>query len=329
MRQVWPLLLIVALVSGCGGTNTRQGPDWLDGSSKKYSSRLYIIGTAQAYNLEGARDRARAEVAKVFEVAIEEQSRDNLTFISDASGEKLTQRIARDTSARTQKVLHGVEIVDTWHDKKQGQFYAMAVLHRGRTTNALRQQLEQLDQSTRVHINSARTVNDKLAKLSHAQAAFTLQMQRAGIQRSLQVVDSSGRGVKPRWNLAQLSTDFRQQMEQVKLQVNVADQPAGFKQRVDGVLGKSGFQVKPGQRADFILSARLELGKVSRREGWYWINGRMEILLTTPQGQVRGSQRWPIQVSATEKATASRRAMDKAVNVLQNELRNTLLGFAE
>ena len=334
MRQKLFLIMMgMVLIAGCGGKVVKPDglaeKDWLDGTSKRYSNLQYVVGTGQSYGLDSAKDRARADVAKVFEVAVEEQSRDNMEFLSDASGDNLVQRITRDTTLKTSKILRGVEIADTWHDKKQGQYHALAVLHRGRTARTLRQEIAQLDQATNIHINKAKSTNDKLIKLTHGQAAFTIQMERAGLQRTLQVVDNSGNGVRPRWNLAQLSTDFRQQMERVKIEAVVAEQPVGFKQMVTGALGATGFQVQSGQTPDFILTTSLELGSPTLREGWYWIDGRMELLLSTPDGRVRGSKRWSIKASATQKSAASKRAMDKAGSILKSELKGTILGFAE
>ncbi|MBD3669318.1 MAG: LPP20 family lipoprotein [Gammaproteobacteria bacterium] len=325
------LLFILIGLTACGGGRSAvvpEGPAWLDGTSAKYPNSQYIVGTGQSSSLDDAKNRARAEVAKVFEVAINEQSRDNLQYVAEGAASELTQKVERNTTSRTSKVLRGVEIADTWFDSKARQHYALAVLHRGRSARALRQQLEELDQATRIHIDKARKSNDKLTKVANAYAALTIQMERAGVQRSLQVVDNSGRGVPPEWNLAELNTDLRSQMERIRI-VPRASGPEGFTEQVSGVLGASGFLVKEGETPDFTLSASLRLGEAEMRDNWYWVNGRMEILLSNAQGRIRGSQRWDIKTSATSRDVAYKRAMDKATNTLKGELRETLLGFAK
>jgi hypothetical protein len=326
------LFLIIALItlSACGGKSAvvEGGPEWLDGTSAKYPNAQYIVGTGQSLSLDDAKNRARAEVAKVFEVAISEQSQDNLKYMSDGNGSELAQKVERNTSTRTDKVLRGVEIADTWFDAKTRQHYALAVLHRGRSARALRQEVEELDRATRIHIDKARSSGDVLDKVANAYAALTTQMERAGVQRSLQVVDNSGRGVPPKWNLAKLSTDLRSQMERIRITPRVTG-PEGFADQVSGALGKAGFLVKAGEVPDFTLSAKLSLGEPDYRDGWYWVNGRMEILLSNAQARIRGSKRWDIRTSATSSDVAVKRAMDKAAATLQNELRQTLLGFAQ
>lgn len=331
MKRIMILALGILLVA-CGGSRggiVEGGPDWLDGTSKAYPSVAYIIGTGSSASLDDAKNRARAEIAKVFEVAVTEQSSDNLKFLSDASGSGLAQRIERDTTSRTSKILHGVEIKDSWLDKKSGQFYALAVLHRGRTANSLRQQIQQLDNASASHIEKARSSSDTLSKLAHASSSLSQQMQRAGLQRSLQVVDNSGRGLTPRWNLAELSSDFRVQLERVKIQPRLTHGPKSFEATLSGALGEAGFLVKAGQTPDFILSTRLVLSEPIYQQNWHWVRGRLEILLSTPQGRIRGTQRWPIKVSATQADVAQKRALDSAAGILKKDLRTTLLGFAK
>lgn len=331
MKQIIVLGLAILLVA-CGGSRggvVDGGPDWLDGTSKAHPSVAYIIGTGSSVSLDDAKNRARAEVAKVFEVAITEQSSDNLKYLSDANGSQLAQRIERDTTSRTSKMLHGVEIVDSWLDRQKGQFYALAVLHRGRTANTLRQQIRQLDKATASHVKKARGSKDSLNKLAQASSALSLQLQRAGLQRSLQVVDNSGRGITPRWNLAELSSDLRTQLERVKIQPNLTQGPKSFEPSLSGALGEAGFLVKTGQMPDFILSTRLILSEPLHQKNWYWVRGRLEILLSTPQGRIRGTKRWPIKASATQADVAQKRALDSAAKILKSELRTSLLGFAK
>jgi len=331
-RSITLILALIALITlgGCGGKSAvvPGGPDWLDGTSAKYPNTLYIVGTGQSQSLDDAKNRARAEVAKVFEVAISEQSQDNMKYVSDANGSELTQQVERNTNSRTDKMLRGVEIADTWFDPKSHQHYALAVLNRGRSARALRQEVDELDQATQIHINKARSGSDALDKVANAYAALTTQMERAGVQRSLQVVDNSGIGVPPKWNLAKLSTDLRAQMERIRITPRVSG-PAGFAEMVNGALGKSGFLVKAGEVPDFTISATLSLGEPEFRDGWYWVNARMDILLSNAQARIRGSKRWDIKVSATVADLATKRAMDKAASILQDELRSTLLGFAK
>jgi len=326
------IILIFALITlgACGGKSAvvPGGPDWLDGTSAKYPNVQYIVGTGQSQSLDDAKNRARAEVAKVFEVAVSEQSQDNLKYVSDANGSELTQQVERNTNTRTEKVLSGVEIADTWFDPQTHQHYALAVLSRSRSARALRQQVDELDRATQVHINKARSSGDALDKVANAYAALTTQMERAGVQRSLQVVDNSGRGVPPKWNLAKLSTDLRDQMARIRMTTRVSG-PEGFADLVNGALGQTGFLVKEGEVPDFTLSASLALGKPLFRDGWYWVNARMDILLSNAQARIRGSKRWDIKVSATAEDLAAKRAMDQAAIILQNELRPTLLGFAK
>ena len=57
------MLACVALACAVGAR-----PDWLDGRHPEYPRERYLVGVGDAEALDGARDRARAEIARVFEV---------------------------------------------------------------------------------------------------------------------------------------------------------------------------------------------------------------------------------------------------------------------
>lgn len=332
MKRFILLVLVLFLVAACGGgggvKNSTAGPDWVRGGSSKYPNTLYITGVGQAASLADAKNRARADVAKVFEVVIHEQTQSNMQYVSNASGEEISQQVQSSVSTRTDKVLSGVEIGDTWRDPQSGQYFALAVLNRNHSAHAFRVQIESLDSDTQIRLDKAKKSSDILDKVANDYAALTAQLERSGLQRSLQVVDQSGMGIPPQWELARLSTDLREDMSHIRITTR-ANGPDGFAEQVNGVLGRTGFLVKPGDRPDFTLSATLDMGKPLLRNGWYWINARMEILLSDAQARIRGSKRWNIKESATSEDLAKRRAIDKAVSILQEELRPTLLGFAK
>jgi len=79
--MVFSLAFSSALIfSGCAslGDNDQEGarPDWIDGSSSHYPRMKYIIGRGQAEELAVAQDRARANIAKTFQVNVHERSTD-------------------------------------------------------------------------------------------------------------------------------------------------------------------------------------------------------------------------------------------------------------
>ncbi|HID48226.1 MAG TPA: hypothetical protein EYP40_01195 [Chromatiales bacterium] len=121
---VLPVLL--ALLAACTGPGDTQ-PDWIDGVSKAYPAQSHLLGRGQSETRAIAQDRARADLAKVFEVRIREQSTDTVAFESktDAEGQptgQLATSARREVQTRTQQIIQGIRIGDLWRDPATGQY---------------------------------------------------------------------------------------------------------------------------------------------------------------------------------------------------------------
>jgi len=131
-RPVNPHAAALVLLLACASTAGM--PDWLDGKSEQYPRARYLVGVGSADELEDASARARTAISSILvtEIQSELRSRETSSGVDEADNTII---------ARTQNVLHGVEISETWRDEREGRFYALAVL---KIADARRQTLEQL-----------------------------------------------------------------------------------------------------------------------------------------------------------------------------------------
>ena len=78
---------VVLLSGGCATAPVQQPkPDWVDGDSAGYQSTQYLLGRGMATTQEEAKDRARADLAKVFQVNVAVDSEDVQSFKADPTG---------------------------------------------------------------------------------------------------------------------------------------------------------------------------------------------------------------------------------------------------
>ena len=338
MNKLYAALLgcVWLTVGGCASSPSQ--PDWVNGNPKQYPAEQYLIGRGQAATAEEARDRARADLAKIFEVSVEVESQDVQTFSLKSPGTGKQTKPAGDYAAqasrrittRADQMIQGIQIADVWRDPATKTQHALAVLPRLQAATRLRQEIERLDGATRKYLEDSRGATDLLLKIGAADRALGAQLERAGYQKSLRVVDPTGRGAEPEWNIARLSADLSDLLKRVNVAVQVApDAPAGFATVVSGAVAGAGFVVEPGEKPDYILQAKLPLEDLGLQQGWYWQRGVLEITLTdVAAARVRGSKRWDIKVSAQQHAIAQQRALDQAGAILKQELRATVVGFA-
>lgn len=306
-------------------------PDWVLGQSAQYPAARYLTGRGEADELAVARDRARADLAKVFSVNVSEQSQDVSSYSQSESAAKgATSRnamqVSRSLSVQTRQILNGVEIAQTWQDPDTRVYYALAILSRAKADTALRSRIADLDASTGVYLAQARASNDLLQKIAAATQAVTLQSERAVLQSELRVADITGRGMPPDWNLGKLKADKAALLARLKVSATADGKDSQAVQKLlAGALANAGFTVSDG--ADYVMTAHLDYAVLPPRDSWYWITGTLEVAMHGA-GKAHGVRRWQIKVSGSDPALAQQRLMDEVAADLQNDISTTVLEFA-
>jgi len=327
-------LAMTLTLSGCAGKRAASGmPDWINGNSSQYPNNQYLIGRGQGEYAAIARDRARADLAKIFEVNIAEQSKDITEFSRTGSGEQaqtsLKSSASRQIATRTEQTLSNIEIAEDWTDPKSGQHHALAVMDRLKAGQSLREDIQQLDRLTGEAIADAKQQNDVLLKLGNASRAVEAQLQRRALQRQLQVIDPAGMGVPASYSLGKLIQDRNALAQRLSIKTRVVqDDASGQLQTIiDGALGEAGFRHTKGN-ADYELDAVLSLAPFTDK-GWHWYQGTLTITLKSlPDNAVRGSYRWDIKQASTQESVARKRVLDSLDSRLKDELRQVIIGFA-
>lgn len=321
---------IALLLGGCASKPTQ--PDWIAGDSAKYQSAQYLTGRGQAGTQEEAKDRARADLAKVFQVAVVADSEDVQSFKTDSAGGagQYEGQASRRITTRTDQIVRGIQIAEFWQDPTTRNHHALAVLPRLQAAASLRQQISQLDDGVKSNIEQSRKNADLFLKIAAANRALDLQQERDGLQKSLQVVDITGRGSETQVSSTKLKADLDELLKRVRVGTQVSsDSAPGLADVVSGALAQAGFMIETGDHPDFVLKARLNLTDMGLIGGWFMQRGTLELTLSEAgNGRVRGAKRWPIKSSATDKDTAAKRALDQADDVLKRELGATIIEMA-
>lgn len=332
--KTYPLLLCF-LVAGCAGTPTvAEAPDWIAGASARYPDSLYLLGRGASRNRDDAEDRARADLAKNFEVAVNAESSDVQTFHRSVGAEGAEEggetRIMRSVVARTDRVLQGVEIADLWRAPEGGDYHALAILRRASAAQAMRDDIRALDEKTRLNVEQAGREDDLLRRIAAAERAVAAQTERVEVARALHVVQPSVGAATAPWSLERLVRDRDALFSRLSMfprgegAYGVTIQPA-----LAAAVSEAGFQVAADEAAPYVLSARLEIADLGLRGDWYLYKGELVLTLRDHDGRERGSRRWDVKGSSSlDPRIAQTRAVDAAVGLLKSELRSVVLRFA-
>jgi hypothetical protein len=327
------MIVLICLVLGVGCAKSPVGPDWLTAEPADYSAARYLTGRGQGETAGLARDRARADLAKVFEVAVRESSSDSLQWLEGSVGKDgLQSSISRDIHLQTSQILNGVEIVQTWRGENGGDYHALAVLDRLQAGNRLRAEIAALDAETAQNIIRARSQDALPEKISAAYNALYAQLQRRHPQKMLRIVDGTGLGLPPKYSLAELKSDFESLLDRWQIGLAVGkDELGGTSDLLAGALGNAGIRhLADGTQAEYLLRADLDSDKFTAGDGWNWVRGTLRVsLLETASGNVIGSHQWSYKSSALQPAMAETRARDELADLLARDLLKVLVGLGD
>ena len=332
------LLAVILFLTACASTGSNI-PDWVNGKSSDYPINKYLLGKGQDTHQSVARDRARADLAKIFEVAITEQSNDETSYKSSIVNQKQSTQLDTSTSrqitSRTEKIISGIEIAEIWQDKKSDQFHILAILNRMKAANSQREQINKLDDKTAQAIRRARQMRDPLEKLGLASIALQSQIEREAYQKQLKIIEYSGMGLSSPYNLTTLLNDRNSLLKRLKIQTilkynaeDLNNPITGLNDTIKGAVATVGFTNINNNTADYILNVSLQIDKNKDSQGWYWQKGILEInLQEQATKKIRGSKQWRIKESSQNEKMSAKRVHDKIDHLLKTQLRETLVGF--
>lgn len=326
--------LLSFLTLACTATVGTAGPkpDWVEGDAGFYPNDQYLVASGSASSAELAKDRALANLVKIFELHIRENTTtqsDTKVNVKDGQESYTKQHhLAQQINLRTDKVVQGARIAETWQDKSVLTYHALAVLDRKQAGNNIRSEMNRLDDETQVELDRSRGQNDPLMSMAALNKAVGLQQERDTLQRTLKVIDLSGKGSPSQWNMADLRGKLDSSLQSLHIATAVDEDPIGrLEQALKSAMGNAGFPAATNA-SSFTLVGSLDVQDLGMREGWYWLRGKLSVKLIDGSGKIRGREQWPLKVSALQRNDAESRLMSQVSKKLNQELKLAIISFA-
>ena len=332
-------MALMLTVAGCGTASVRTAkPDWVDGPAKDYPAEMYLVGRGDADSVAQAQERARADLAKIFEVAVTSEGSDVQTSKSEAGAVRYESRVEQRVFTRSEKVISGIRIAELWNAPAlekggNGRQHALAVLPRLQAVTALREDIAARDEAIARNINRAQATPDGLDRAGIAHHALALAQERVGLVQSLRVLSPVGSVLESPYSVTKLQGDLAEQLKRIVLRVTVQTDgildASSLKSATQGAIASSGFRTEPsGADNEAIYEARVtaRLTEASA-SGWFWVRGNIELSLVDGAGRARGAQSWPVKASAQDNKHLGARTMLEIERMLKESLRPAVLGF--
>ena len=307
-------------------------PDWVEGDAGFYPNNQYMTATGSASNAELAKNRALGNLSKIFETHIKESSTTKSdTHVSVNNGaEDYTkkQHVAQQIQVRTDSIINGARIAESWKDNTVFTYHSLAVLDRTQAGNNIKSEMTRIDSETQAMLSRSDSQEDTLFSLSALEKAVALQYERQTLQNALKVIDTRGKGSPANWNIADLNGKLENKLQSLKISTAVDNDPIGkLNQLLKSAMGNAGFPAGNGA-SDFTLVASLDVQDLGFRQNWYWLRGKLSVKLVETNGRIRGRKQWPLKVSALQHSDAESRLMTQVSKTLNAELKPAILEFS-
>lgn len=293
MRKMFLFAAACALIAGCAGAKNAQGvkvsdgkrPDWVSGDSADYPRATYMLGVGLGDDAAGAGDRARGQIAQIFSSLVSVTSK-----IEESESHAVSDGVAKNSSSQdisdnvrttSQKMLEGVEIVQTWQDSQTKQYYALAVLNRAKAAASFRQKLADLDMQITGWESSFNSAADKFTRAKAAAGVLALLKQRDGLASDLRTISGSGSGTD---TAPEQVAAYKKAL--ADLNITVAVTGAGGGQIATGIikaLNAAGFTaLASSSSADISVAASVEPAQIRKDEPgpWKWAQNTVTVALS-------------------------------------------------
>ncbi|MGC3836511.1 LPP20 family lipoprotein [Moritella viscosa] len=304
------------LMSACSSTPER--PTWLDGADINYPANVYLTASGQAKSASVADNRALANLAKIFEVSIADESIDfseASTSQSNASGSTIRQvdnkqTLSRFVNTQAQQVLQGTRIVERWQDPISGQQSSLAVMKKAPAAALFMQSIRAADEQTSAAVKYAeQQAPNPLIALSSLETARQRQITRLNDNNNLRVV--TGNDINVEYSVETLTQMIKSRLAALSFSTSATDDQALLS--LQGGASEVGVQLKDDSQYKLVLT--LDKGAVEQRQAWYWLRGNI-VLNVMDGNRSISNKRWPFKISAQSKQLLEQRLATKLSTAL-------------
>ena len=331
------LLIGITFISACStsssGFDSSEAPKWVYSEAERYSTAKFLTATGSASKMEQAKARAVSNLAKIFEVQVSDVSTVRqdveVTLEDDVETVKKDQRMVGSVNLKTDRMMQGVRIAEQWFNSKELTYHALAVLDRTQAGNSVRREMNRLDEETQYSLNQSEKRNDPLLVISDLQTAKTLQIQRHALQKSLNIINLSGKGLVPLWSSKELDKRLKLALRQLPLETRAeSNEMSDLANMLQGAVSKAGFMIQNNAN-NYRLIASLDQAEPIKNDGWFWLRAILKLELIAQDGvTVMGFQSWPLKVTAGERTQLQSRLHNAVNKTLEDEVLNSILQFA-
>jgi hypothetical protein len=287
------VIAVLAMVTGCAGP--RQ-PDWTLGKSQSYPAESWLVGVGVDRDRGRAEDRARAEIAKIFQVEIratdKSEESHRLSQVGKLTSAEYAQTVSAELTAKTNKILAGVSIAEVWQNPKTGEWQVLAALDRLRVARGLRSELQGIDDRMTDLVGRAEGRLSPPRRLGVYLQALRLADERRRIAADLRIVEPSGWVVEAPYAAHEIASRADRAAANLRIGLQVSeDQPAIVQGALVRALAEVGILQAPAADQNLVLRGAITTDSYHTGGPMLWSMASAQFELLDGEGTVLDSLR--------------------------------------
>ena len=311
-------------------------PDWVSGKSKQYSDKDFLLGIGIAKTLDAARSNARAEISKIFKVAVSQiasqMEKEETSMKGGVSQTVSAQKTDMETTSSTNEILEGVAVPETYFNKKTKDYYALAILDKKKLAAVLSAQIAELEAMIQSKLLTAKqdvSHIDRLRAVSMAIAAGEKMSVLAGKKMIIQDVSMPGLETE---SLAQLEKMKETELKSIVFVVlDESKDENKIKDVVNNAITEMGFKVSSSSepvdnKSLVILRCKLEIKPIDRNQNnwkFYAWEGSFDMYDSSLNGKLLSS----VSPNGSASGVNENAAMAKALLTSKQEIGKAVKGM--
>ncbi len=241
------LVLLFNMLIGCAFIGRETPPSWINGNSQEFTDTRYLLGMGEGDSRELAKQRAYAEIARIFSATVTAQFQDREIYsqLDTDDGGTTNRQLMLDhlTLVSTEKVLENVHVLDSWYQPENVQFFALAGLDRQKAERKLLERLAVYDMAIDINVKHGRAQGEVITRLrGYKRAIRDLHLRRL-INEDLRIVRLTGEGVSTLYVVEDIQRELEAYLlKDVRIDLKITgDQHAQVRQAVWEGLNREGF----------------------------------------------------------------------------------------
>lgn len=308
MVKIYYLCLVVLIIfPGCGGKDLK--PD----IGKEYPASRYMTAQGLGQTESEARNRAVAEMSRIFESRVRSDTYDRVKAVVDASGTETARQDIESTIRVVSEVeLTGVELGRTWFDKDKNTYYALSVLDRYKARDKWANEIRDMDGMIEGEFKVLNSVKSKFLKLTSLKRILGLWIEREVIVSRLRVL-----GFQEKAPAAYDMKSVFHMIPRIKSDMLIFVDITGARARevrdeISELLNGAGYMMSDTRnRADVIVTGKVNVEPVElKNPEWKFARAAVSITVTDTDtglivGEITGNKRGPGRLSYPEAVRAA------------------------